>query len=197
MQSESQKKVSKLQMLINTAEQAEALYEFIPTKGENQLSLKPGDILAVLSKPVGGWWYGEKDGQRGHFPKDYVKLVVKSKELESITVPKKEEDQVKSIQSEVKKEDIKVESALKPEELKKEVKEVAQVNETPLEIKPESVVEHKEVQQAVENEKEAHSVPAVLAPLVDSVQVQELVHSSVNDVELSLRKQLSELQVHK
>lgn len=46
--------------------------------GENQLSLKVGDVVLVRSKSEAGWWEGELvgEGKVGWFPGDYVMVEV-------------------------------------------------------------------------------------------------------------------------
>ncbi|XP_017547661.1 nostrin isoform X2 [Pygocentrus nattereri] len=48
-----------------------ALYDFSSEKMD-ELNIKEGDLLDVLLKDDSGWWYGELNGERGHFPSTYV-----------------------------------------------------------------------------------------------------------------------------
>ncbi|TSM68840.1 Nostrin [Bagarius yarrelli] len=49
-----------------------ALYDFSSEK-KDELNIKEGDLLDILRKDSSGWWYGELNGKRGHFPYNYVK----------------------------------------------------------------------------------------------------------------------------
>ncbi|KAK2849957.1 hypothetical protein Q7C36_008740 [Tachysurus vachellii] len=49
-----------------------ALYDFSSEK-RDELNIKEGDLLDILRKDNSGWWYGELNGKRGHFPYNYVK----------------------------------------------------------------------------------------------------------------------------
>lgn len=31
-----------------------------------------GDLLNIYTKEENGWWFGELDGKKGHFPSTYV-----------------------------------------------------------------------------------------------------------------------------
>ncbi|XP_046697302.1 LOW QUALITY PROTEIN: nostrin [Silurus meridionalis] len=48
-----------------------ALYDFSSEK-KDELNMKEGDLLNILRKDNSGWWYGELNGKRGHFPYNYV-----------------------------------------------------------------------------------------------------------------------------
>lgn len=48
-----------------------AIYDFTPQR-EDELSFKQGDLLNIHSKEENGWWFGELNGQKGHFPSTYV-----------------------------------------------------------------------------------------------------------------------------
>ncbi|KAF4087036.1 hypothetical protein AMELA_G00091330 [Ameiurus melas] len=48
-----------------------ALYDFSSEK-KDELNMKEGDLLDILQKDNSGWWYGELNGKRGHFPSNYV-----------------------------------------------------------------------------------------------------------------------------
>lgn len=34
--------------------------------------IRTGDVLELFQKDETGWWFGELNGQRGHFPSNYV-----------------------------------------------------------------------------------------------------------------------------
>nr|XP_020450468.1 nostrin [Monopterus albus] len=48
-----------------------ALYNFTPER-DDELTLKEGDLLDIYTKEENGWWFGELNGQTGHFPSTYV-----------------------------------------------------------------------------------------------------------------------------
>ncbi|GAA6231216.1 nostrin isoform X2 [Lates japonicus] len=48
-----------------------ALYDFTPQQ-DDELTLKEGDLLDIYTKEENGWWFGELNGQTGHFPSAYV-----------------------------------------------------------------------------------------------------------------------------
>ncbi|XP_036423451.1 nostrin isoform X2 [Colossoma macropomum] len=58
-----------------------ALYDFSSEKMD-ELNIKEGDLLDILLKDDSGWWYGELNGERGHFPSTYVE------ELPVLNMPK-------------------------------------------------------------------------------------------------------------
>ncbi|XP_051566872.1 nostrin isoform X1 [Myxocyprinus asiaticus] len=47
------------------------LYSFTSER-EDDLNINEGDILDIFQKEDTGWWFGELNGQRGHFPSTYV-----------------------------------------------------------------------------------------------------------------------------
>ncbi|KAL4657358.1 SH3 domain-containing kinase-binding protein 1-like isoform X1 [Arapaima gigas] len=53
-------------------------------QNEDELSIKEGEIVAVISKECtdAGWWLGELDGRRGVFPDNFVKLLLVEGEKE-------------------------------------------------------------------------------------------------------------------
>lgn len=63
-------------LIINFPIQARALYDFDAQPGTGELSIKEGEILAVLRQDVGeGWWEGtNSQGQTGLFPAAYVEV---------------------------------------------------------------------------------------------------------------------------
>ncbi|XP_055071875.2 nostrin isoform X1 [Misgurnus anguillicaudatus] len=48
-----------------------ALYSFTSER-EDDLNISEGDVLELFQKDETGWWFGELNGQRGHFPSNYV-----------------------------------------------------------------------------------------------------------------------------
>ncbi|KAG7509344.1 CD2-associated protein isoform X1 [Solea senegalensis] len=66
-------------------EYCKAVFGFEATN-EDELSLKDGDIIQVLSKDTGepGWWRGELSGKQGVFPDNFVTIVSEA-EKESST----------------------------------------------------------------------------------------------------------------
>lgn len=48
-----------------------AIYDFTPER-EDELSFKEGDLLNIYTKEENGWWFGELNGVKGHFPSTYV-----------------------------------------------------------------------------------------------------------------------------
>uniref|UniRef100_A0A8C6SZ86 Osteoclast-stimulating factor 1 n=1 Tax=Neogobius melanostomus TaxID=47308 RepID=A0A8C6SZ86_9GOBI len=48
-----------------------AIYDFTPER-EDELSFKLGDLLNIYTKKENGWWFGELNGHKGHFPATYV-----------------------------------------------------------------------------------------------------------------------------
>ncbi|XP_067265198.1 nostrin [Chanodichthys erythropterus] len=48
-----------------------ALYSFTSER-EDELNINEGDVLDIFQKEDTGWWFGELNGQRGHFPSTYV-----------------------------------------------------------------------------------------------------------------------------
>lgn len=53
--------------------QAQALYPW-RAKKDNHLNFNKSDVVTVLEQQD-MWWFGEVQGQKGWFPKSYVKLV--------------------------------------------------------------------------------------------------------------------------
>lgn len=53
--------------------QAQALYPW-RAKKDNHLNFNKSDVITVLEQQD-MWWFGEVQGQRGWFPKFYVKLI--------------------------------------------------------------------------------------------------------------------------
>lgn len=53
--------------------QAQALYPW-RAKKDNHLNFNKNDVITVLEQQD-MWWFGEVQGQRGWFPKSYVKLI--------------------------------------------------------------------------------------------------------------------------
>ena len=61
---------------MTTTSKALALGDFDgDSKSQNQTSFKKGDVVTILNKISGGWWYGSCDrtGEKGYFPESFVK----------------------------------------------------------------------------------------------------------------------------
>ncbi|KAK2839761.1 hypothetical protein Q5P01_013501 [Channa striata] len=56
---------------LHSVAKCKALYNFT-SKHDDELTLTEGDILEIYTKEENGWWFGELNGQRGHFPSNYV-----------------------------------------------------------------------------------------------------------------------------
>ncbi len=41
---------------------------------EDELTLRPGDVIHNVQKMDGGWWEGELNGKKGVFPDNFVKV---------------------------------------------------------------------------------------------------------------------------
>lgn len=54
--------------------QCRALYAYTPNLPD-ELTLHPGDILAVYRQQDDGWWLGECNGSVGIFPATYVETI--------------------------------------------------------------------------------------------------------------------------
>ena len=50
-----------------------AEFEYVGQE-DDELSLKPGDVISDVSKMDGGWWEGSLNGKRGMFPDNFVKV---------------------------------------------------------------------------------------------------------------------------
>lgn len=49
-----------------------AMYPYDASRAD-ELTIQPGDVIAVLYKENGNWWMGEMaDGRQGYFPSNYV-----------------------------------------------------------------------------------------------------------------------------
>uniref|UniRef100_A0A8C4QYQ5 SH3-domain kinase binding protein 1 n=1 Tax=Eptatretus burgeri TaxID=7764 RepID=A0A8C4QYQ5_EPTBU len=57
-------------------ELCKALFPYT-AQNEDELSLKEGDLVAIIAKDCGdaGWWEGEIQGRRGVFPDNFVKVI--------------------------------------------------------------------------------------------------------------------------
>lgn len=57
-------------------ESCKVMFDYKP-KAEDELELKKGDVVAVLSKETEdeGWWRGELNGRCGYFPDNFVMLI--------------------------------------------------------------------------------------------------------------------------
>ncbi|XP_053316834.1 sorting nexin-9 [Spea bombifrons] len=58
------------------AAKARVLYDFVAEPGNNELTVKEGDILTITNKDVGGGWIEAKNlqGERGLVPVDYIEF---------------------------------------------------------------------------------------------------------------------------
>ncbi|XP_073435866.1 growth arrest-specific protein 7 isoform X2 [Dendrobates tinctorius] len=54
-----------------------SLYAFSGEQHRQGLKFSAGELITVLQVVDGGWWEGEKDGERGWFPASYVQLLEK------------------------------------------------------------------------------------------------------------------------
>ncbi|OAD00839.1 hypothetical protein MUCCIDRAFT_156662 [Mucor lusitanicus CBS 277.49] len=62
---------------------ARALYSF-QAESTNELSLRPNDLIAILSKEDADWWQGRlKNGKIGYFPANHVEIIEKNIEIPS------------------------------------------------------------------------------------------------------------------
>jgi peroxin-13 len=60
----------------------QALYDFIPQDPNVEMTLKKGDIVAIIQKLDGGWWRGRKrDGSMGFVPGNYLDIIPRREEL--------------------------------------------------------------------------------------------------------------------
>ncbi|XP_016367988.1 nostrin-like [Sinocyclocheilus rhinocerous] len=59
-----------------------ALYSFTSER-EDELNINEGDELDIFQKDDTGWWFGELNGQRGHFPSTYVEELPVFTEMKS------------------------------------------------------------------------------------------------------------------
>ncbi|KAM4695366.1 sorting nexin-9 isoform 2-T2 [Discoglossus pictus] len=59
------------------AAKARVLYDFVAEPGNNELTVKEGEIVSITNKDVGGGWIEAKNnqGERGLVPTDYVEFV--------------------------------------------------------------------------------------------------------------------------
>ena len=48
-------------------------HEYAATE-EDELSIRPGDIISDVIKQDGGWWEGTLNGKKGVFPDNFVKV---------------------------------------------------------------------------------------------------------------------------
>ena len=51
-----------------------AIYDY-EAQGDEELTLRDGDIVNVIAKEDDVWWKGELNGKEGMFPKDYVEVL--------------------------------------------------------------------------------------------------------------------------
>ena len=50
-------------------------HEYIATE-QDELTIKPGDIITNVEKLSDGWWEGMLNGKRGLFPDNFVKVSI-------------------------------------------------------------------------------------------------------------------------
>lgn len=50
------------------------MYDFVPQE-EGELKLNKGDFITVTDDSDSNWWLGTYRGERGLFPRSYVKCV--------------------------------------------------------------------------------------------------------------------------
>ena len=62
------------------------LYPFSGEQHQQGLSFEAGEIIKVVQALPGGWWEGERDGDRGWFPSSYVQ-VLEVRDILIITEP--------------------------------------------------------------------------------------------------------------
>ncbi|XP_026884016.2 CD2-associated protein isoform X1 [Electrophorus electricus] len=62
--------------------QCKVLFEYVP-QNEDELELKPGDIIEITEEVEEGWWSGTMNGKSGLFPSNFVKEIETSEEGES------------------------------------------------------------------------------------------------------------------
>lgn len=48
-------------------------YEYVAQE-DDELTIRPGDIITNVQKQDGGWWEGEVNGKKGMFPDNFVKV---------------------------------------------------------------------------------------------------------------------------
>ncbi|XP_043918674.1 CD2-associated protein isoform X2 [Protopterus annectens] len=67
---------AEMENISKSKEYCKAVYSYEATN-DDELSLKDGDIVLVLSKDTGepGWWRGERNGKEGVFPDNFVTLI--------------------------------------------------------------------------------------------------------------------------
>lgn len=64
---------------------ARALYSF-QAESANELTLRPNDLIAILSKEDADWWQGRlKNGKIGYFPANHVEIIEKNIEIPAKT----------------------------------------------------------------------------------------------------------------
>ncbi|XP_022599254.1 growth arrest-specific protein 7-like isoform X2 [Seriola dumerili] len=63
-----------------------SLYPFSGEQHQQGLSFEAGEIIKVVQALPGGWWEGEKDGDRGWFPSSYVQVLERTASLSQLPV---------------------------------------------------------------------------------------------------------------
>lgn len=70
---------------VATKKSAKVKFEYI-AQGDSELTIKPGEIIKLLSTEDEEWWEGELNGNSGFFPKNYVEILtsdIESKETKT------------------------------------------------------------------------------------------------------------------
>ncbi|XP_061564580.1 growth arrest-specific protein 7 isoform X2 [Cololabis saira] len=63
-----------------------SLYGFSGEQHQQGLSFQAGELIQVLQALPGGWWEGERDGNRGWFPSSYVQVLERTASLSQLPV---------------------------------------------------------------------------------------------------------------
>ncbi|XP_023268361.1 growth arrest-specific protein 7-like, partial [Seriola lalandi dorsalis] len=63
-----------------------SLYPFSGEQHQQGLNFEAGEIIKVVQALPGGWWEGEKDGDRGWFPSSYVQVLERTASLSQLPV---------------------------------------------------------------------------------------------------------------
>ena len=66
----------------------------------DELSLTEGDIIQVLSQEDEGWWEGLRNGKKGVFPSNFVKIIEDSMEKKVAAPLETPKNETKAIESE-------------------------------------------------------------------------------------------------
>nr|XP_029134404.1 growth arrest-specific protein 7-like isoform X2 [Labrus bergylta] len=63
-----------------------SLYPFSGEQHQQGLSFQAGEVIKVVQALPGGWWEGERDGERGWFPSSYVQVLERTASLSQLPV---------------------------------------------------------------------------------------------------------------